>query len=1702
MLFRSQRQFNDAEVAPQTHTDAGDSAPETFSLDGISVYKLDQFDPDDYAHDVTIPLLDDDGSPLSAQIIIDVINDHWIYKEEVLTLIPLSTVPFVELDHIRQIECDLIDCYDLPLTWFNIPPDYVLNLAVDAYSGKPILHGLSEDYSYTFGEFVSLSTLLGIYATQGKTRRNHVSVLPEWLFRPDPRLVSYKLPHILQWLTHHDHDKLVHFFLSLSASLHFDWKRIFQDYRVVQLLKYGWKPSLVPLSHVNHETVRSITLCDHSVKVIYVAELCNKMNITSTHGLLDAAIEIPGMKALGPLLDAVQSLVNGKISETINDIQLSINVLMVLMVTVGSGFLFSHSQYFMPFLLSVFGFFSLSQSSFAKTVKEAYERWVDKFRVQTQGKLEFLPIGELLITLQGILFGHEISSKYLYSDLAQFSRNSSSIIIFIEKVWKYGVAIYEQITNSSELPEPATPRVHAAVLRCNKITAQFNKDPNGASRSVAWVTGIRHCLGEMSVMYGTYIGTSPNAVAMRNYIKPYLDELRRVCKFAEEKGALGILTYHRRPATIFIQGESGVGKSWMCDLLANAHFKTYHSDRFASHNEIVYRRTTSQYWEGYAGDPVIYFDDFGSLVDAVSTPNPNFIDLLNLVSDAPVPLDMAFAKGSTFSNAELILGSYNKWQKAASMSNADALHRRVDLHVTMGFAKPDTEEDLKHFNLGTSKFESVSTPFYYPKETCPLPIRVKYMRFYRRDETGVAKNNWLTFQEFMITANRVVATRMNAKPPASSGWSLDALAQAGIYTHGLNDIACGVYSFVNGAMDRITTNLFPLPYAEKLEPEEHDQLLAEACKTRARFRALLKCCMIVGSALAILAVGHLITTSFSTCEGCTQGGKAGSGSGLSGGGTRNKRQTVNKHPSFDRVVKYNGSSHGYLDSDAPRSQGYEDLPGADFNVNECISDECLDIYKRNVFGVVYPKQNGVPVVQASCMGIGDQLLLFNAHIWSRLPNHFTLIRWTLEDRDKDIVILKEDCVATSIRRKDGGYSDLMLVHCPGVGCCRRIVSHFLNDAEVSQFSPQGVVVMPLRNSEIGEVKRDFLFSSYGMVAPRVSVMDDNLGELRITQVLTLAGVTRAGDCGSPALADIGRPGAHLTGIVVAGDSNRVSYVTMVSRESLLSGITAMQKEHPRVCWFKPTTQGAPTASWELDDELTQLFTYEGKCDLFDNVPFPSKPSVLKPSIIAPYLKKEGILPSRFPAQLRNSKDPVTKEFICPRINAFQKLKKPRETISGDTQIDVATVLDHVIPKLLPCNADRRVLTEKEAILGVPDSSLHSIDLQNSPGFPYCAEKIYAKSDLLKIDHKNSTYEFLQDGRVKRDIDDFFEGVESGEYSKFIFADRLKDELRAPAKVARPRMFSMSSLPFLILFRRYFGSALMTIRDGKIVNGVCVGTNPYSADWNAIYDKLVGVCGSGCANFIAGDFSDYDASLNSIFTHKIFSKIIAWYDDPDNEHIRWILANCVIYSAHELAGEMYIWHGSNPSGCPITTELNSIYNLVAVIYCFLRRFRRLPSSADLAVVVYGDDNLISVNDDIKNQMTPSDWLKGMEALGMKYTCADKSGPPKYQNIYEVEFLKRGFVPSEDRVLSPLSKTTLIDMVLYNRGVLKNTGELIQRCSESVNEMAQHGEHEFYNWSRKIGHLLRRCNLPAPLACDERHKDVLANLANRSSDFSHF
>lgn len=395
---------------------------------------------------------------------------------------------------------------------------------------------------------------------------------------------------------------------------------------------------------------------------------------------------------------------------------------------------------------------------------------------------------------------------------------------------------------------------------------------------------------------------------------------------------------------------------------------------------------------------------------------------------------------------------------------------------------------------------------------------------------------------------------------------------------------------------------------------------------------------------------------------------------------------------------------------------------------------------------------------------------------------------------------------------------------------------------------------------------------------------------------------------------------------------------------------------------------------------------------------------------------------------------------------------------------------------------RRVLTEHEAIFGGEKGSalgehFTAMNFATSPGIiigeeikgPGKREFFYRTSEgediITEKGHRLINRVKLQIAMMKKGIRPFF-----------VFRDFLKDELRKQAKVdaGMARFISGSPLDYQMLCRMYFGAFSAFIQQGYTKNGTAIGLNPFHGDWHQFATIL-----RQYAKFNAGDFARYDTSLHPEIMLAICDMINVWYNDgEENAQIRRLLFLEVVNSRHVFFDVVYEWHGSEPSGHPLTAILNSIYTSIV----FRLTYGHKNPKGKWAIVEFDDhcyfmglgDDHVQANDEYAAAfMTPGNVKEIAERYGMSYTTAEKEEVTSATPLLpfeKVTFLKRGFLYGQDfgEWCAPLALDTVLEMALWSRGdtALERTRNVKQTFDHAVVELSLHPREVYETWSPKM------------------------------------
>jgi hypothetical protein len=385
-----------------------------------------------------------------------------------------------------------------------------------------------------------------------------------------------------------------------------------------------------------------------------------------------------------------------------------------------------------------------------------------------------------------------------------------------------------------------------------------------------------------------------------------------------------------------------------------------------------------------------------------------------------------------------------------------------------------------------------------------------------------------------------------------------------------------------------------------------------------------------------------------------------------------------------------------------------------------------------------------------------------------------------------------------------------------------------------------------------------------------------------------------------------------------------------------------------------------------------------------------------------------------------------------------------------------------------------------AIRGIPGSAyVLPINRSSSAGYPLCLEtKRKGKTEFLGSDENY----IVDHPRVIEEINDYILCASSGEDTKCYFVVTSKDELRLIQKVeeGKTRCFAAVPLAASIVMRQKYLDISANVMEERIGNSSLIGINCYSTEWDQAARKLLSVAPPNANQFIAGDFSNFDGSLNRDFLWKIYQFLEECYG-RSGDRVTEAIWRDLLESKQIFGNAIFKIVRGHPSGHPLTALLNTLYNaglVYVVLYRILEEIGTLESFSiqeqlplHYSALYYGDDNCIAFSRQLAEVIPPSTLPKMMSVFGHKYTTDTKDGSSfEYKTLSEVSILKRRFLRDETNWYAPLELVSIMEPLNWDKikpgKVEAKRQQLASNMRIAIRELSLHPSSTFEEWRAKI------------------------------------
>lgn len=597
---------------------------------------------------------------------------------------------------------------------------------------------------------------------------------------------------------------------------------------------------------------------------------------------------------------------------------------------------------------------------------------------------------------------------------------------------------------------------------------------------------------------------------------------------------------------------------------------------------------------------------------------------------------------------------------------------------------------------------------------------------------------------------------------------------------------------------------------------------------------------------------------------------------------------------------------------------------------------------------------------------------------------------------------------------DGIIQDLVLIKMPGnVRLFPDIVKHMPTIDQEIVGPTQGVLTTIANGStnfvhQVAVIRPDSDMDVLNHITDSI---------MKVGSTIAHGFTTSQGDCGAPIMASVELTTDKFVAVHFAGkenDSTAVGFAYRVFKEHADQAIEALggALEPQRVVVN-------PRVSTSLHGDFDIL----GHVD----VRVPVRDSKLQRSMLYAVVQET----TKEPAVLVTSDerwDGVPDE--TPLTRAVQKYSKvPRVTMDRQVLARATNVVNCRLTRSLQLTFQSpypgfRTLSMHEALNGC--DKLKSLEMNTSPGIPYVDENL-RRADLINVDDQGVK---TLGARLRQDVETMETLYLSGVTGQVVWKDFSKDELLSAAKIAagKTRHITCPSLAYNILVRKYFGHLDSALHHLPIGSGSAVGIAAESIAWDEMRLCLRDAGTHGWAT----DYKNFDGTIPPDVLFAVLD-LLDNHLPPADKLMRRALFEEMVHTTARCGNVLYTKHAGNPSGCPLTTTINTVANLMMVHYGFLKYSkvseRNLNQSA---IVAYGDDLIMVPGKGLRaSGITLQHVAIELEKYGV--TLLSDFDNWKMQPLHKLVFLKRTTVFSKelDAYVPLMAKETIADIMNWTR-----------------------------------------------------------------------
>jgi hypothetical protein len=569
--------------------------------------------------------------------------------------------------------------------------------------------------------------------------------------------------------------------------------------------------------------------------------------------------------------------------------------------------------------------------------------------------------------------------------------------------------------------------------------------------------------------------------------------------------------------------------------------------------------------------------------------------------------------------------------------------------------------------------------------------------------------------------------------------------------------------------------------------------------------------------------------------------------------------------------------------------------------------------------------------------------------------------------------------------------------------------------------------------------------------------------------------TKDGDCGAPLILET-EYGPVIAGIHCAGDGDKIQ--CLVIPDEALDHIRkvddVVDSGEPNI-----SAPGFERTVEDLHYKSPIRYIEEGNATVYGSFTGfrPSPRSRVENTPMSEFLEEQGYSVKYTKPQMSGWKPwRIALEDMVNPIYKFDQSIVEEAKIGFLSDI-IAALPEHEFDKL--CVYDTFTAINGAASIAHVDR----VNMSTSAGNPYKKSKKY----FITPDPDSELPEavnFLEP--IKSRIAEMEQEYREGRRVQPNFCAHLKDEpvTFAKAELGKTRVFAGAPTDWIIVVRKFYLSFIRVMMRNKLVFESAPGVVVQSREWSELYHYLTRY---GTETMVAGDYKAYDKRMSPVFMMAAFDIIIEIcklsrnFDDEEIQIMRGI-ATDTSYPLMDFNGDLIQFNGSNPSGHPLTVVINCLVNSLYMRYAYhvLNPKRECVTfQKNVSLLTYGDDNALGVHPDCPwyNHSSISLAFKQMDII---YTMADKSAESvPYLDISQISFLKRTwrFDSHVGDYLAPLDHESIEKSLMTwvrSKSICKEE-QCIAIISSAVREYFFYGKKTFLKRRQMFVELIEKLNL---------------------------